>query len=158
MSTIDLALVSLTCSAIMILMETENQERNNYKIVRDNFKRGGPYSKKQRLQLIDMVYRLHFEQGLPATRIAEILGTNRNTVSSYIQYLYQEMADDWEKVAPHGYVKSACDRLESDVARLMAYLDKAETLEQKLAIEKQIAEIHVKLAQLAGNIYRASLA
>ena len=49
-------------------------------------KKGGPYSKKEREDRRMQVYNLHFEEDLPAVKIAEMLDVNRNTVNDDITF------------------------------------------------------------------------
>jgi hypothetical protein len=43
-------------------------------------KRGGPYSKDEKVKRLDEVYRLHFEYGYSARKISELMKINRNTI------------------------------------------------------------------------------
>ena len=119
----------------------------------ENIKRGGPYTEEERFKRRQEVYTLHFEQGLAATKIAEILGVNRNTVNDDIQYWYEVLADEWHQADIYGFMQSKLERLESTRARLLTYLQNATTIEQKLAIERMIAQIDIKVAQLAVHIH-----
>ena len=51
-------------------------------------KEGGPYSKQQQAERRQKVNELYFEKNLPAIKIAEILGVNRNTINEDIKLAY----------------------------------------------------------------------
>ena len=54
-------------------------------------KNGGPYSRDDREKRQNEVFRLHFEFGYPATRIAELMNINRNTINADIKYWYSTL-------------------------------------------------------------------
>ena len=54
-----------------------------------------PYTKSQRRLRRAKVYKLHFEYGMPATRIAEIMKVDRNTINNDLKVLYQKALSDY---------------------------------------------------------------
>jgi Mn-dependent DtxR family transcriptional regulator len=42
------------------------------------------------------VYKLHFEHGVPTTRIAELMKVDRNTIINDLKILYQEALNDYD--------------------------------------------------------------
>lgn len=59
-------------------------------------KKGGPYTKQEKEDRQNEVYRLHFEYGSSAVKIAEMLNVNRNTINEDIKYLYSILLEDWK--------------------------------------------------------------
>ena len=49
-----------------------------------------PYTKMQRKERRNEVYKLHFEHGMPATRIAELMKVDRNTINNDLKILYKK--------------------------------------------------------------------
>jgi len=45
-----------------------------------------PFTKSQRRKRRTEVYKLHFEHGMPATRIAEIMNVDRNTINNDLKF------------------------------------------------------------------------
>ena len=54
-----------------------------------------PFTKSQRRMRRMEVYKLHFEQGVPATRIAELMRVDRNTINNDLKILYREALNDY---------------------------------------------------------------
>lgn len=73
-------------------MTTIQISKNKKNESEESAKKGGPYNKQQQEERRKNVYRLYFEKGITAVKIAGELGINRNTVTSDIQYWYKEMS------------------------------------------------------------------
>jgi len=54
-------------------------------------KKGGPYSKEQKEKRRNEVYRLHFDYGYSARKIAELMKINRNTINGDIDHWYSRI-------------------------------------------------------------------
>jgi predicted DNA-binding protein YlxM (UPF0122 family) len=121
-------------------------EENKAQLCTTMQKTGGPYSKGQRRKRRQEVFRLHFEQGLPAVKIAEMMKVNRNTVNQDIKVLYEKMSQDIDGDGFNGYFTKQVVRLETQRSRLMAYLSETQDLDQKLGVERQIADLDFRLA------------
>jgi DNA-binding CsgD family transcriptional regulator len=124
------------------------EENRSVQLARTIPKAGGPYSKGQRRKRRQEVHRLHFELGLSALKIAEMLKVSRHTVNQDIRWLYEQMATDIEGEEFSGYFAKQLVRLETQRTRLMSYLSDAEDLEAKLGIERQLAEMDFHLAAM----------
>ena len=61
---------------------TEN--KNHFQKINLQKKKGGPYSKHDRDARRNEVYKLHFEYGYSARKIADLMKVNRNTVNGDI--------------------------------------------------------------------------
>lgn len=109
-------------------------------------RQGGPYSRGQRRKRRSEVYRLHFEQGVPAIQIAELMKVNRNTINDDIRWLYEKMSADIEGDEFKGYFTKQLVRIETQRTRLMSYLSEARDLDKKLVIERQLADLDFRLA------------
>ena len=55
-------------------------------------KKGGPYSKNDKEKRMNEVYRLHFEYGYSARKIAELMKVNRNTINADIDYWFSRIS------------------------------------------------------------------
>lgn len=66
------------------------EENKKINLVRPR-KKFAPYTKAERLKRRKEVYRLHFELGIPAIRIADMMNVDKNTVNNDIQLLYREL-------------------------------------------------------------------
>lgn len=111
-------------------------------------RQGGPYSKGQRRKRRSEVYRLHFEQGLPAIQIAELMNVNRNTINDDIRWLYEKMSADIEGDEFNGYFTKQLVRIETQRTRLMSYLSETKDLDKKLVIERQLTDMDFRLAAM----------
>lgn len=123
------------------------EENSKINLVRPRQK-FAPWSKGQRRKRRQEVFRLHFEQGIPAIKIAEMIKVDRNTINQDIAGLYQKMSQDIDGEEFNGYFTKQTVRLEIQRTRLMSYLSEAKDLETKLAIERQLADHDFRLAAM----------
>ena len=114
-------------------------------------KRGGPYTTKQRLDRQNEVLKLHFEYGYPATKIADLMKINRNTINDDINQGYEQLSKDWNKYDLDSWLMKQIQRFESQRSRLLQELEKQGTIKEKLQIEKLIYEIDCKIVQIIMN-------
>jgi len=117
-------------------------------------KKGGPYTKKQRLDRQNEVLKLHFEYGYPATKIADLMKINRNTINDDINQGYEQLSKDWNKYDIDSWLMRQIQRFESQRSRLLQELEKQENTKEKLAIEKMTFQIDCQIAQLSVNDLR----
>ena len=110
-------------------------------------KKGGPYSKKERLENSDKVLKLYFEYGYPAVKIAVMTKLNRNTVNSYIKNDISEFSKQWDQ-KNSSWTMRQVQRLDRQRLRLVIELNKCESFKEKLAIEKLIVSIDTKIANI----------
>lgn len=111
-------------------------------------RQGGPYSNGQRRKRRNEVFKLHFEQGIPAIQIADLMKVNRNTINDDIQWLYEKMSKDIEGDDWNGYFTKQLVRLETQRTRLLSYLSDAKELGERLTIERQLADMDLRLAAM----------
>lgn len=116
-------------------------------------KKGGPYTKNQQEKRKNEVYRLHFELGYPAQKIAEILKVNRNTVNSDISFCYSQLAEDWEHQNVKKLIVKQLERFELQRSRLHEERENCTTLSEKLSVEKLILDVDQKISQIASKLF-----
>jgi hypothetical protein len=106
-----------------------------------------PYTKSQRRLRRSEVYKLHFEHGMPATRIAEIMDVDRNTINNDLKALYQKAINDYnpENMDLDEIVEKQLVRLETQRDRLGLYLCDVKDVNTKITIERLIADVDFKL-------------
>ena len=122
----------------------------NQKIFWDSFKKkGGPYSNEERRKRRNEVFRLHFELGYSATKIAESMKINRNTINSDISNLYTQLAKEWQSYDIEAWMMKQNHRMESQRNRLFEDLENTQNLKEKLAVERMISEIDNRIIQTA---------
>lgn len=110
-----------------------------------NLKKGGPYSKNERDSRRKEVYRLHFDYGYSARKIAELMKINRNTVNGDIDYWYSKIIVNGNTLDSTTEVLIHLQRLDIQRSRLREQLDKVEAFQEKLALERLILEIDSKI-------------
>jgi hypothetical protein len=119
-----------------------NQNEN---IVKHRQKKA-PYTKIQRKERRDEVYRLHFDIGMPATRIAELMKVDRNTINNDLKILYNKAVRDYNPdMTLDDIIEKQLLRLETQRDRLCLYLCDAKDTNSKLAIERLITDIDFKV-------------
>lgn len=123
-------------------------------------KKGGPYTQTQRDQRRQEVYRLHFEYGYPAKKIAELMKVNRNTVNGDIDYWYSKIYKNTNIFNPEAVIIINLERLEIQRSRLREQLDKTKSFQEKLALEKMMYDIDCKIlhtySRVAESVRRIS--
>ncbi len=120
--------------------------------IRDKEKRGGPYTKQDQEHRRLEVYRLYFEEGKSAVKIAEMLNVNRNTVNEDIKFWHSQLAHEIGHQDLGSKLLEQIHRLELQRSRLLEELDKLQKFEERIVIEKMLFEIDSRLAQIFTKI------
>ena len=122
-------------------------------------KKGGPYTKQEIIDRKNEVYRLHFEYGYSARKIADLMKVHRNTINGDVDYWYSKIIDNTNMGDPLNAIMINLQRLDIQRSRIREQLDKTETFQEKLALERLILEIdsrilntHYKLTNSARNL------
>jgi hypothetical protein len=127
----------------------EENKRINLNLVRprQNYKhKFAPFTRSQRRKRRMEVYKLHFERGMPATRIAELMKVDRNTINNDLKILYSEALSDYNPdMSLADILQKQLVRLETQRDRLCLYLSDAKDINSKIAIERLITDIDYKL-------------
>jgi hypothetical protein len=136
----------------------EENKKLNLNLVRhgqDHKQKFAPFTRSQRRKRRIEVYKLHFEHGIPATRIAELMKVDRNTINNDLKILYHEALNDYD---PHNMslddiLQKQLLRLETQRDRLGLYLSDATDINNKIAIERLISDIDFKLIGAIEKVY-----
>ena len=128
----------------------EENKKINLNLVRprqNNRQKFAPFTKAQRRKRRMEVYKLHFEHGVPATRIAELMKVDRNTINNDLKILYREALNDYNPndISLDDILHKQLVRLETQRDRLGLYLSDAKDINSKIAIERLIADIDYKV-------------
>ena len=118
-------------------------------------KKGGPYTKNEKMKRQNEVYKLHFEHGYSAVKISDMMKINRNTINSDISHWYTSLAEEWGRYDIESWYMKQVRRLESQRSRIFEELSQAEDASARLSIEKIILDIDTKLMNF---ISKSSLA
>jgi hypothetical protein len=128
----------------------EENKKINLNLVRhgqNSKKKFAAFTRSQRRKRRMEVYKLHFEHGVPATRIAELMKVDRNTINNDLKILYREALNDYspDEMSLDDILQKQLLRLETQRDRLCLYLSDAKDINSKIAIERLIADIDFKL-------------
>lgn len=115
-------------------------------------KKGGPYSKNDQQRRQAEVYRLHFDHGYSALKIAEMMKINRNTINSDIKQLYEKMSKEFSEFDAGALIIKQLNRLESQRARLFENSEGQIEMHDKLVIEKLIFDIDQKIIGFSSKM------
>ena len=115
-------------------------------------KSGGPYNRQDRQARRNEVFRLHFEYGYSAVKIADMMKVNRNTINNDINCLYSQLSREWDNHDISSWWMRQIHRLEMQRTRLREGLDKETNFEKRLVLEKMILDIDNKLLQSSVKI------
>ncbi len=119
-------------------------------------RRGGPFSKDEKIKRQNEVHRLHFEYGYSARKISELLNVSRNTVNSDMVYWYRQVAVNHDYTNPEPYIIADIERLEAQRTRLRERLDTAQNFQQTHATEKMIFDIDSKIINIRMKLGESS--
>lgn len=112
-----------------------------------------PYSKKDRLARRKEVYRLHFELGWPAVRIADTMKIHRNTINDDIKHWYSKFVDQLNEYGYTALIQKHIIRAESQRTRLLEMLEKENDSDRKLSIERMIMDSESRLSNITFKAF-----
>jgi len=108
-------------------------------------KKGGPYSKNDKIMRRDEVYRLHFDYGYSARKIAELMKVSRNTINGDMQYWYSKISRNIHIINPETSIIVQLDKMKIQGTRLREQLDKVMDGSERITIERLIFDINSKI-------------
>jgi len=108
-------------------------------------KRRGPYTKQDREARRNEVYRLHFDYGFSARKIADFLQIDKNTICGDVNFWYAKINKTFNAHFTEDVIFARILRLEEQRTRLRELLDKTSNLSEKITIERLIFDIESKL-------------
>lgn len=118
-----------------------------------NTRKGGPSTKLQQEKRRKEVYRLHIELGYPAVKIAEMMKTNRNTISNDIKIIYSEIAQELQADNVGVIILKQIQRFEMQRTRLMRELEKDLSFHEKLGVERLLFDVDNRISQIITKIH-----
>jgi hypothetical protein len=134
--------------------ENKNINPNLVRHGQNHKQKFAPFTKSQRRKRRMEVYKLHFEHGVPATRIAELMKVDRNTINNDLKILYHEALKDYnpDDMSLDDILQKQLLRLETQRDRMGLYLSDVKDVNTKIAIERLIADIDFKLIGVIEKI------
>ncbi|MGI0058102.1 MAG: hypothetical protein ACREAK_12115 [Nitrosarchaeum sp.] len=108
-------------------------------------RRRGPHSAAEKNSRRNEVYRLHFEYGYSARKIAELMKINRNTANSDLAYWYSEIVGSHNIIDPTTIIVITLERLNAQYTRLREQCDKADSQQEKNSIERLMLDVSSKI-------------
>lgn len=116
----------------------------------------GPYSKQELEKRRTEVYRLHFEYGYSARKIAELMNINRNTINGDIKHWYSKISNKANTLDPESMIILTIERLDIQRTRLREYLDKIAEIQEKIPLERMICDVDCKMANIRQKVIDSS--
>ena len=105
-----------------------------------------PFTRAERNERRDEVYKLHFEHGMPATRIPVLMKVDRNTINNDLKIIYNRAIRDYNSdKSLDDIIEKQLLRLETQRDRLGIYLCDAKDINSKITIERLITDIDFKV-------------
>ena len=108
-------------------------------------KKGGPYPVNQKQKRQNEVYKLHFDHGYSARRIAEMMNVNRNTINGDLQYWYDAATKNKNYFDHEFYIAANLQRLDIQRSRLREKIDHTGNIRDQIALERLILDIDSKI-------------
>ena len=121
-------------------------------------KNGGPYPIQIKKMRRDEVFRLHFDYGYSARKIADMIKISRNTVNSDVNYWYSRLEQELESISPDACIAKIINRLESQRSRLREELDNVKNFQEKTSVNKMLLDIDDRLVQFYMKIKTTDIA
>ncbi len=115
-------------------------------------KKGGRYTKKEQEERKLQVYHLHFEEEKSAVEIAKMLNVNRNTINDDIHYWYQRIGNETNITDITTKLARQILLLHIQRDRMLDYLEDAESVPEKIKIERFIFDIDNKLTSIYSKM------
>ena len=115
-------------------------------------KKGGRYTKREQEQRKIEVYHLHFEENKSAVKIAELLNVSRNTINEDIHYWHKQVASEFQAQDLTAKMRKQIQRMEIQRDRLLDDLEQAESLDEKIRLERFISDIDNRLTLLFSKM------
>ncbi|MGQ0795139.1 MAG: hypothetical protein ACT4N5_03010 [Nitrosopumilaceae archaeon] len=104
------------------------------------------------------VYRLHFDYGYSARKIAELMKVNRHTIDGDLDYWYSRVTKHYNLFNPEHAVIFKLERMETQRTRLRDMLDRTQDISEKITIERLIFDLESKMIntdmRLTESIHR----
>ena len=138
-----------------ITPEFIKENKNNLGQFMPKSHKRGPYSKQELEKRRTEVYRLHFEYGYSARKIAELMKINRNTINGDIKHWYSKIGKS-NDIQPESSVFPILERLDIQRTRIREYLDKTSDISEKIAIEKMILDVDYKILNIRQKMSETS--
>jgi|SaaInlStandDraft_2_1057019.scaffolds.fasta_scaffold99580_2 hypothetical protein len=120
-------------------------------------RKGGRYTKQEKTTRQDEVYRLHFDYGYPARKIAGILNVNKNTINSDIDYWYDKITNRINILEPEDLIVTSIERLNIQRNRLRKQLDKTKSFEETIKIERLLLELDGRISQIGHKLANSTM-
>jgi len=111
-----------------------------------NSKKGGPYSKHNRKNRREEVFKLYFDYGFSISKISEMMRVNRKTISKDIEFWQDRLEDEWGKQNIVSGMMKIIHRQDLQRTRLRQELDNQTDSEEKRAWEKLIMQVQSNMA------------
>ncbi len=111
-------------------------------------KKGGPYSKDQKIKRRNEVHRLRFGIGYSAREISELMKVNRNTINRDINFLHSQVESTMNEMHPEFLIAESIEKLNAQKIRVCELLCDSLTISEKISLEKIIFQIESKIIQI----------
>lgn len=111
-----------------------------------------PYTKSERKVRREEVFKLHFEYGYSARKIAQTMKIHRNTINRDISFWYSRLQIESDKRTFDDMVNRQFFRMDSQRTRLLQELNLEKNLQEKLQIEKMILDLDSKITNFIIKI------
>jgi len=138
----------------------QNKKINLVRHGHNNKHKFAPFTRSQRRKRRMEVYRLHFEKGIPAIRIADMMNVDRNTINNDLKILYNKAINECypNSMTFDDILQKQLVRLETQRDRLGQYLYESKDINSRITIERLISDIDFRLLgvieKLNQNIVR----
>ena len=133
------------------------KQNSKYAKTKRTAKKGGPYTRTDKDKRRDEVYRLHFEYGYSARKIAELMKVNRNTINGDVDYWYSKMLKNVNYVDPKYSIIVYLEGMTVQITRLREQLDKVKNNSERMAIERLIFDINSKIIYTYEKLANSSI-
>ena len=120
-------------------------------------RKGGRYTKQEKTKRREEVYRLHFDYGYSARKIAKIMNVNKNTINSDVDYWYDQFTERTNIFEPEDLIVTSIERLNIQRNRLREQLDKTKSFEETIKVERLLLELDSKISLIGQKLANSTM-
>lgn len=124
------------------------ENKNYYQKINSQRRKGGPYSKHQRNKRREEVYRLHFDYGYRASKIAKLMNVNRNTINHDLRFCYVEAIKNNNYGDPSLPIAFGIERLDNQRTRIREQIEKTTKASEQRSLERLLYDIESKIISI----------
>ena len=133
------------------------ENKQNLRQFAPKSRRRGPYSKIEKERRREEIYRLHFDYGYSARKIADLMKIERNTINADLNFVYANILENTNIIDPATTITLYLERLDIQYLRLRERYDKTGSNQEKNTIEKLMLDVNSRIISTNQRISESTV-